>query len=144
MKKTLAKVFKQNKAIGERKTTQPYDLKFKEKIIYAYLKGDKSFRMLSKQYGIHPGIISRWVRVVRFGHPVRSNKIKITKFTGMSKKIQRTAEELVQENKLLHKQLEEEKLKTLIYEKVIEIAERDYKLDITKKYAARRPVKSGK
>jgi hypothetical protein len=32
----------------------------------------------------------------------------------------------------LKKQLEEEKLKTLVYEKVIEIAERDYKLDMTR------------
>jgi len=58
--------------------------------------------------------------------------------------MEQTAEELREQNKLLRKQLEEEKLKTLIYQKVIEIAERDYKLDITKKYAARRLVKSGK
>jgi len=144
MKKTFGKVFKEGKPIEERKTTQPYDVKLKARIINRYLKGEKSFRMLSRQYDIHPGVISRWVRVVRFGHPVKSKNIKITKFTGMSKKIQKTAEELAQQNKLLRKQLEEEKLKALIYQKVIEIAERDYKLDITKKYAARRPVKSGK
>lgn len=93
---------------------------------------------------MHPGIISRWVRVVRFGHPKNDKKIKITKFTGMRKKIQKTTEELLEQNKLLRKQLEEERLKALIYQKVIEIAERDYKLDITKKYAARRLKKSGK
>jgi transposase len=144
MRKTLKKVFKPGKVIGERKSTQPYDVRLKVKIINEYLKGERSFRMLSKQYGIHPGVISRWIRVVRFGHPVSGKKIKITKFTAMSKKIEKTAEELREQNKLLRKQLEEEKLKTLIYQKVIEIAERDYKLDITKKYAARRLVKSGK
>lgn len=144
MKRSLEKVFKQGKTREERTSTQPYDVKLKAKIINLYLKGEKSFRMLSKQYGIHPGIISRWVRVVRFGHPVKEKEIKITKFTGMSNKIKKTAEELREQNKLLRKQLEEEKLKTLIYQKVIEIAERDYKLDITKKYVAKRPVKSGK
>jgi transposase-like protein len=144
MRKTLKKVFKPGKTKGERKSTQPYDVKLKAKIINEYLRGEKSFRMLSNQYGIHSGVISRWVRVVRFGHPVSDKKIKITKFTAMSKKIQKTAEELREQNKLLRKQLEEEKLKALIYQKVIEIAEREYKLDITKKYAARRLVKSGK
>lgn len=144
MTKTLAKVFKPGKTKEQRKSTQPYDVKLKARIINGYLKGGKSFRMLSKQYGIHPGIIGRWVRIVRYGHPVRDKKMKITKFTGMSKKIQKTAEELREQNKILRKQLEEEKLKTLIYQKVIQIAERDYKLDITKKYAARRPGKSGK
>jgi hypothetical protein len=144
MIKTFKKVFKPGKTRGERKSTQPYDVRLKTKIIIGYLKGEKSFRMLGNQYGIHPGVISRWVRVVRFGHPVSDKKIKITRFTGMSKKMQQTAEELREQNKLLRKQLEEEKLKTLIYQKVIEIAERDYKLDITKKYAARRLVKSGK
>lgn len=69
---------------------------------------------------------------------------KITKFTAMSRKVNKTLEELEQQNKLLRMQLEEEQLKSLVYEKVIEIAERDYKLDIVKKYAARRPKKSGK
>ena len=141
MRKTFKKVFNPGKTREERKSTQPYDVRLKTKIINEYLKGEKSFRMLSNRYGIHPGVISRWVR---FGHPVRDKKIKVTKFASMSKKIEKTAQELLEQNKILRKQLEEEKLKTLIYEKIIEIAERDYKLDITKKYAARRLVKSGK
>ena len=144
MRQPFKKVFKPGKTNEVRKSTQPYDVKLKAKIINEYLKGEKSFRMLSKKYGMHPGIISRWVRVVRFGHPKNDKKIKITKFTGVRKKIQKTTEELLEQNKLLRKQLEEERLKALIYQKVIEIAERDYKLDITKKYAARRLKKSGK
>src|SRR6266567_943935 len=128
MKKTLSKVFKAGKTPGTRKTTEPYELRLKAKIIKAYLSGEKSFRMLGEQYGINPGILSRWVRVARYGHPVKSRPVKITKFTAMSKKIKKTTEELQQEIKTLKKQLEEEKLKTLVYKKVKEIAERDYKL----------------
>ena len=141
MKERLRKVFKEGVASGQRKSTQPYCLSLKAKIIKAYLKGDKSFKMLGCQHGIHPGVISRWVRIVKHGHPVKEKSIKITKFTAMKSKIEKTTKELEQEIKMLKKQLEEEKLKTLVYEKVIEIAERDYKLDIVKKYGVRRPMK---
>jgi transposase len=141
MKQRMQKVFKEGVASGQRRTTQPYCLSLKAKIIKAYLKGDKSFRMLGDQYGIHPGVISRWVRIAKHGHPVKEKSIKITKFTAMKSKMEKTTGELEQEIKMLKKQLEEEKLKTLVYEKVIEIAERDYKLDIVKKYGVRRPMK---
>ena len=141
MKEKLQNVFKEGVARVRRRTTQPYCLSLKARIIKAYLKGDKSFRMLGDQYGIHPGVISRWVRVAKHGHPVKEKRVKITKFTAMRSKIENTTKELEQEIKMLKKQLEEEKLKTLVYEKVIEIAERDYKLDIVKKYGVRRPMK---
>ena len=141
MKARLRKVFKEGVTSGERRTTQPYSLSFKEKLIKEYLKGDKSFKMLGDQYSIHPGVISRWVRVAKHGHPVKNKRVKITKFTAMKSKIEKTTKELEQEIRMLKKQLEEEKLKTLVYEKVIEIAERDYKLDIVKKYGVRRPMK---
>jgi transposase-like protein len=141
MKSRLQKVFKKGVTSGQRRTTQPYCLSLKARIIKAYLKGDKSFKMLGDQYGIHPGVIGRWVRVAKHGHPVKEKRIKITKFTAMKSKAEKTTKEFEQEIKMLKKQLEEEKLKTLVYEKVIEIAERDYKLDIVKKYGVRRPMK---
>ena len=144
MKQRLNKVFKEGIVRKERRSTQPYSISLKGKIIEEYLKGDKSFGMLGKQYGINPGVLSRWVRIVKHGHPLKDKQGKITKFTGMKKKTEKPAEELQEEIKILKKQLEEEKLKTLIYQKVIEIAERDYNLDIVKKYEARRPGKSGK
>ncbi len=141
MKSSLRKVFKEGVGRGQRRATQPYSLSLKARIIKAYLKGDKSFKMLGDQYGIHPGVISRWVRVAKYGHPVKNKQVKITKFTAMKSKTEKSSKELEQEIKMLKKQLEEEKLKTLIYEKVIEIAERDYKLNIVKKYGVRRPMK---
>lgn len=141
MKRELQKVFKEGFAAEQRSSTQPYCLSLKARIIKAYLKGDKSFKMLGDQYGIHPGVISRWIRVAKHGHAVKEKRVKITKFTAMKSKIEKTAKELEQEIKKLKKQLEEAELKTLVYEKVIEIAERDYKLDIVKKYGVRRPMK---
>jgi transposase-like protein len=134
MRERLDKVFKKGFVREKRRSTQPYAIWLKAKIIREYLKGDKSFGMLGKQYKINPGVISRWVRVAKYGPPVKDKRRKITKFTGMKKRTGKITGEL----------LEEEKLKTLIYQKVIEIAERDYHLDIVKKYEARRPGKSGK
>ena len=141
MKEALGKVFKKGKPRLVRKGTDPYDLKLKSKIIKEYLKGDKSYAMLGKQFKINPGIISRWVRIARNGQPVKAKPQKITKFTGMKEKLDKTLEELKQENLALQKQLEEEQLKRLILEKTIEIAKRDYNIDLLKKYGSRRPMK---
>jgi transposase-like protein len=94
--------------------------------------------MLGKQYKINPGIISRWVRIARNGRPEKAKPQKITKFTGMKAKTDKTLEELKEEIKALQKQLEEEQLKTLILEKTIEIAKRDYNIDLLKKFDSKR------
>ena len=141
MNKAIKKVFKPGKDRTVRRGREPYDVKLKAKIIKEYLKGDKSFAMLGRHYDIHPGIISRWVRIVRYGRSSDPGPKKITKFTGMEKKINNMSAELVKENRLLKKQLEEEQLKTLVYEKMIEIMKRDYNVDVVKKYRAKRPLK---
>jgi transposase-like protein len=138
MKEAISKVFRKGKPRSVRKGTEPYDLKLKSKIIKEYLKGDKSYAMLGKQYRINPGIISRWLRVARHGHPQKAKPQKITKFTGMKKKLDKTNEELKEEIRALKKQLDKEQLKVLIFEKTIEIAKRDYNIDLVKKYEARR------
>jgi transposase-like protein len=141
MEKALGKVFKKGQPRSVRRGTEPYDLKLKAKIITEYLKGDKSYAMLGRQYKINPGILSRWVRIARNGQPVKAKREKITKFTGMKEKLDKTLEELKQENLALQKQLEEEQLETAILEKTIEIAKRDYNIDLLKKYGSRRPSK---
>jgi transposase-like protein len=141
MKEALGKVFKKGKARSVRKGTEPYDLKLKSRIIKEYLKGDKSYAMLGKQYKINPGIISRWVRIARYGKPTKTKPPKITKFTGLKQQLEKTKEDLQQEVQALQKQLEEEQLKTLILEKTIEIAKRDYNIDLLKKLDSRRPLK---
>ena len=141
MREAIRKVFKKGKPRSVRKGTEAYDLKLKEKIIKEYLKGEKSFAMLGRQYEINPGIISRWVRIARFGRPGKATPPKPTKFTGMQEKVNKTLEELQFQVKALQQQLEDEQLKTLILEKTIEIAKRDYNIDLLKKYGAKRPSK---
>jgi len=91
MQHLIKDLFVQRKGKGKRKGTEPYDLELNARIIEKYLEGDASFAMLSRQYRIHPGVISRWIRVIKNGRPV-SKRSKISKFTGMSQ--QQTIEQL--------------------------------------------------
>jgi transposase-like protein len=77
MRHRLNKVFKEGIVRKERRSTQPYSISLKARIIKEYLKGDKSFEMLGKQYEINPGVISRCIRVTKYGHPVKGKQIKI-------------------------------------------------------------------
>ena len=141
MEKLIKKVFKEGKPLSKRSGTEPYDARFKAKVIGAYLRGEQSFAMLGRKYKLHPAIISRWVRIVRHGRKNNARSQKVNKFTGMSKKIEKTQVELLQENKELKQRLEEAELKALVWQKVVEVADRELKLDIAKKYAAMLPRK---
>lgn len=141
MDKLIKKVFVQRRGKGLRTGTEPYDLKIKAKIIKQYLKGDVSFAMLGRQYKIDPAVISRWVRVIKNGRPVLKPE-KITKFTAMSR--QKSIEQLLGENKRLRRELEDEQIRSGLYKKMIEIAERDLGIPIEKKYGAKRSSNTGK
>jgi transposase-like protein len=140
MKQLIKELFIKRKGKGKRKGTEPYNLELKTKIIEKYLEGDVSFAMLSRQYKIHPGVISRWIRVIKNGRPaIKRNKI--SKFTGMAQ--QQTIEQLREQVKQLNRQLEDERIKAELYKKMIEIAERDLGIPIEKKYGARRSTNRG-
>jgi transposase-like protein len=141
MEQALGKVFKKGKPRSLRKGTEPYELRFKSRIITEYLKGDKSYAMLGRQYKINPGIVSRWVRIARQGRAVKAKPQKISKFTGMKEGLNKTLEQLQQDNQSLRRRLQDEELKNLILEKVLEIGKRDYNIDLKKKYEAKRPLK---
>lgn len=140
MEQLIKELFIQRKGKGKRKRTEPYDLELKTKIIEKYLEGDVSFAMLSRQYKIHPGVIGRWIRVIKNGRPVRKRS-KISKFTGMAQ--HQTIEELQKQIKQLNRQLEDERIKAELYKKMIEIAERDLGIPIEKKYGAKRSTNKG-
>jgi len=139
MEQLIKGLFVQRRGRGKRKGTEPYELKLKTKIIEEYLRGDASFVMLSRRYRIHPGVISRWIRVIKNGRPVIRKKI--SKFTGMAQ--QQTIEQLQEQIKQLNRQLEDERIKAELYKKMIEIAERDLGIPIKKKYGARRSTSKG-
>ncbi|MDZ7821158.1 MAG: transposase [Candidatus Marinimicrobia bacterium] len=76
---------------------------FKLRIVNAYLYGEKSQRELGEEYGLHPAMISRWVRTF-----IRDQE---ESFPGSGHQKRSKQEERHQEKKIADLELENEILK---------------------------------
>ena len=111
------------------KKVNRYTDEFKMKVVYDYLHGDKSKEELRRAYGIGGGsAILGWIRKFEGVSP---------KKLIMSKDSKKTKEDLLKEIELLKKQLEYEKLKSVAFDTMIEIAEEEFKIPIRKKFGAK-------
>ena len=115
-----------------RKVNQFAD-EFKFMVIQEYLNTDISQKELKEKHGFRGNsCISNWMR--KFGdHKVTDEQISIQK--AMSKEVNKTPQERNLEAKVkeLEKALEQERLRTLALNTMINIAERDLKISIRKK-----------
>jgi transposase len=115
-----------------RKVNQFTD-EFKVVVIQEYLNSEISQRELMGKHGIRgAGCIPNWMR--KFGgNKVTDEQISIQK--SMSKEIDKTPQERKLEAKIkeLEKALEQERLRTLALDTMINVAERDLKISIRKK-----------
>jgi transposase-like protein len=106
---------------------------FKFMVIQEYLTTDVSHRELKEKHGIRGNTcISNWM--LKFGgNKVTDEQISIQK--AMSKEEDKTPQERKLEAKIkeLEKALEQERLRTLALNTMINIAERDLKISIRKK-----------
>jgi transposase len=106
---------------------------FKFMVIQEYLNTDISQKDLKEKHGIRGnGSVSEWMR--KFGgDKVTEEQISIQK--AMSKEVDKTPQERKLEAKIkeLEKALEQERLRTLALNTMINIAERDLKISIRKK-----------
>ncbi len=113
---------------------QIYSEEFKRKVIEEYLTTDSSKMSLLHKYNIrYKSAIQKWMK--QYGYPdikfKRSSKfapIKTYVLPGSTK------EELEKRIKVLEKQLEEEKLRSDAFSRVIEIAEKELNIPIRKKF----------
>ena len=106
---------------------------FKFMVIQEYLNTDISQKELQEKHGFRGNsAVSEWMR--KFGgNKVTDEQISIQK--AMSKEVDKTPQELKLEAKIkeLEKALEQERLRTLALNTMINIAERDLKISIRKK-----------
>ena len=106
---------------------------FKFMVVQEYLNTDISLVELKKKHSIRGnGSVSNWMR--KFGgDKVTDEQISIQK--AMSKEVEKTPQERKLEAKIkeLEKALEQERLRTLALNTMINIAERDLKISIRKK-----------
>ena len=118
-----------------------YSDDFKKKVIAEYLNCDLTKKDLLKKYKIrHHGAIQAWMRKFGIEDPYARNAYNglpstnrmRNKNTGMSEQ-ELEIHALSKRIKELEKRLEEEKIRSKMYARVIEIAENDLKLNIRKK-----------
>ncbi len=125
----------------EKKLFQPhYDLSFKTKVIQEYLTTGCTKMFLLRKYNIQfKSAIQTWMRVLGYndprGGPQKFKFVKIT-FTSLLKKKENAATDptdLQKKIRELERQLEDEKLRSEAYARIIEKAEKEFKIPIRKK-----------
>lgn len=119
--------------IYKSKWQSQYSDAFKRKVCQEYLEGEQNLRALERKYKLGNSRISGWLRSFGLG-------IKRTVYVPspiMPKKDQDILPDDSESVRLLKKQLEDALLEKELYRRMIEVAERDLKINIRKKSASK-------
>jgi transposase-like protein len=116
--------------IYKSKWQSQYSEEFKRKVCQEYLDGNDSLQMLQKKYKVGNSRITFWLK--SFGLSVKK-PIYLSSYVMPAKKDRETKAEDDVSAILLKKQLEDALLEKELYRKMIEVAERDLKINIRKK-----------
>jgi len=115
------------------KLIQLYSDDFKRSICEEYLNGTASKMDVQRKYRINfKSAIVTWLR--KFGYAKRPNTyIKAAHSLYFMGKSDKDTQSLEQKIKMLEQQLADAELKVVVYDKLIEVAERDLNISIRKK-----------
>ncbi len=120
-----------------RHTLKKFPDELQLKILEEYLSTSISLKELKEKYGLKSdGNIYNWMRKFGLKKP-SEGEIKLN--NAMAKEKDKTLQErlLEAENKKLKQELDHERLRTLALSKLIDVAERELKIDIRKKRGAK-------
>ena len=110
-----------------------YSDAFKRKVVEEVLSGEICKEEARRKYGIGGSTtVLKWIRKFEGSRP---------KNLFMSEKKEKTVEQLKLELEQLKRQLEYERLKSVTFEKMIDIAEEEFKIPIRKKPGAKQSKK---
>lgn len=116
---------------------QMFDETFKRKVIEEYLRGGINQAELRRKYNIRfGGAIRAWMSKLGYSREATAAKPNFDRIIlpDLSKKQSlQSAEELQQKIKELEQQLQDEKLRSEAYARIIEKAEKELKIPIRKK-----------
>ena len=125
----------------EGKVIQIYSEEFKRKVIEEYLCTGVPKMDLLRKYGIKTKSgIQRWMKKLGYTEAQKISEIKFgcLTFPPVTKKIdQNSNNELQKRIKQLERQLEDEKLRSEAYARMIQKAEKELKISIRKKIATK-------
>ena len=121
--------------------TYRYSHQFKQEVLREIRTGKLTVLKASKYYGVCFGTIYHWLKKAGFPNPSRE-----VYYVSLSDKneLLKKYEELQKENQQLKNAVSKLSLDKLCLEKVIEVAERDYKIDFKKKSGTQALQKSEK
>jgi len=125
----------------EKKLFQPhYDRAFKRMVVEEYLTSGSSKMFLLRKYNIQfKSAIQTWMRILGYSDPGRQpqkfnfGKIIITSLPKNKKNSDADTTKLQKRIFELERQLEDEKLRSEAYARIIEKAEKEFKIPIRKK-----------
>jgi transposase len=123
------------------KTIEIHSKAFKQKVVEEYLSGNGTQRELSRRYGIKSrSTIPRWIKELGYSNMNneigRKHKLESISYTYMPSKTVSANEdpkELQKRIAELERQLQDEKLRTEAYQRMIEKTEKDLNISIRKK-----------
>lgn len=123
------------------KVIQLYSNEFKRAVCEEYVNGTASKMDIQRKYRIcYKSAIVTWLR--KFGYAERPSSpypvISTLHFMGKSNK---DTQALEQKIKMLEQQLADAELKVVVYDKLIEVAERDLNISIRKKRNTKQSTK---
>lgn len=114
-----------------------YPDEFKLKVVQEYLSTDKSQKELMQEYGIGgKNNITKWMRKFGLKTPTEE-QIKVQIVMSKEKKKSPREVELEAKVKKMEEALEYERLKTLALNTMIDVAERNLKISIRKKFGTK-------
>jgi len=114
-----------------------YPDEFKLKVVQEYLSTDKSQKELMQEYGIGgKNNITKWMRKFGLKTPTEE-QIKVQIIMSKEKKKSPREVELEAKVKKMEEALEYERLKTLALNTMIDVAERNLKISIRKKFGTK-------
>lgn len=111
-----------------------YDLAFKRMVISEYRSGRWTMEQLRRRYGLAgKSCISEWIsQLERSGDPEEREVWREPQPMSKSKK-KESPEDLRRQVKDLERQLDDERLRSEAYSRLIDLAERDHRIEIRKK-----------
>jgi len=123
-----------------KRTQRDYALAFKLSVVDQIEKGEMTYKQAQKRYGIQGRSTAlTWLR--------KHGKLDWSKPMNHHIAMPNLKETPAQKIKRLEKELEDEKLKTFIYGEMVDLVQREYGINMRKKYSAAHsgsPKKKGK
>jgi transposase-like protein len=119
----------------------------RQQAIKEYLVDGMTYHQLSKKYGVSRSTINKWVLVYQETHNLprtakqKTHDLQQMAIKGIPDKTKEEQTDLKQKIALLEKQLAWEKMKAAALDKMIDIAEKDFNIDIRKKPGAEQSMK---